>query len=142
MTEPRPERRRKTDSQYLALRRVLIGATILVVICFAYSTYVGYAGRKDQRDAQVAGCGRGKLDRKDNADFQRAYARYNLAVTSAASVKEDVKTAARQLRVTVKRTSASLASRTGPIRIPSSGPYEGKQIGLDCGSIPKPSLLP
>lgn len=131
-----------TEDQYRSIRTLAICACVLFIVGLGWSTYVGYSNREDARTSQVAGCERGKLDRADNADFQQAYVRYNLAVTSAASVKQDVKIAARLLRKTVQRTSASLASRTGDLRVPESGFYAGKQIGLDCEAIPSPSLLP
>jgi hypothetical protein len=126
-----------SGEQFRAIRRLLLCGLALFLIVAAYSTWVGYQGRHDQYVTQKAGCERGKLDRTDNAAFQRAYVRYNGKVTHAASVHEDVKHAARELRSTVRRTSASLASRTGPIRV-----VDGKKIGLDCQAIPKPSLLP
>lgn len=61
--------------------------------------------------SQRRGCLRGKRDRQDNADFQRAQSRYIFKVTQAASVREDVKRAARIARRTFKRTSTSLTKR-------------------------------
>lgn len=57
------------------------------------------------------GCERSKKDRKDSADFQMAQATYIKTVTGAASVKEDVKIAARRARKVFVRTSRSLEER-------------------------------
>lgn len=144
-----------TDDQFRQIKRLAIVAITLFVLGLGYSTWNSYARSKTQRDVQVAGCERGKVDRRDSRDgqkatanFKRAYVTYNKAVTGAASVKEDVKGAARVLRVTVKdslktldRTSKSLASRTGPPR-PGKGAFKGETVGLDCNAIPEPSLLP
>jgi hypothetical protein len=71
-----------------------------------------YQGRENLVKSQRAGCKRGKLDRKDNADFQVAQTTYIGKVTGARSVHEDVKSAARQATITFKRTSRSLEGRS------------------------------
>lgn len=96
---------------------MLLGVLILIglVVQLGVIAYVGYStyqGRKDTVKYQRAGCERSKLDRTDNADFQKAQSVYIRRVTRAVSVKEDVKIAAREARKTFKRTSASLGRRS------------------------------
>lgn len=62
--------------------------------------------------SQREGCARGKLDRRDNAAFQRAHQKYITKVTKAVSVKEDVKRAAREAIKVYIRTSAGLTARS------------------------------
>lgn len=63
-------------------------------------------------DSQRRGCERSKMDRSDNAKFQRAHTRYINKVTGAQSVKEDVKKAARQARSVFLSTSQKLTLRS------------------------------
>lgn len=58
------------------------------------------------------GCERSKKDRIDNARFQAAQATYIHTVTGAASVKEDVKVAARKARKVFIETSSGLRKRS------------------------------
>lgn len=85
-----------------------IGAFVVVVLAIIGSNY---ANAYNHWEAQIAGCERGKLDRADNAASWTAHTKYILSVTQAASVKEDVKIAAREASKTHQRTSASLNSR-------------------------------
>lgn len=71
-----------------------------------------HEARKEIRMGQFMACERGKLDRRDNADFQRAHTTYITTVTGAASVKEDVKVAAREAKKTFDRTADSLDARS------------------------------
>lgn len=86
---------------------------VLIVQFFSitYVFYQSYEGRVDIVDRQRTGCERGKRDRVDNAAFQRAHAKYIRVVTGAKSVKEDVKSAAREALQTYDRTSTSLTER-------------------------------
>lgn len=90
---------------------VLIGFCLQLLVV-AYVGYSSYAGRKNTVTNQRLGCERGKLDRADNAAFQRAHSEYILTVTGAKSVKEDVKRAARKARKTFRRTSHDLTVRS------------------------------
>lgn len=100
---------------------------LIEIAVISYVFYQSYAGRETVVQASRLGCERNKLDRKDNADFQRAQALYILRVTSAASVKEDVKRAARTALKTFNRTSKSLEHRAR----------------IDCKkAFPKAGLLP
>lgn len=95
---------------YLARLIVLGMAVQLAVIVFVF--YRDYQGRVNLVAAQQRGCERYKQDRKDNADFQIAHAKYITRVTSAQSVKEDVKSAAREALNTFDRTSSALLRRS------------------------------
>ena len=111
-----------------------LNLALLVVLCLViqlfvigYSAYTGYEGRKALVTSQRAGCERGKLDRIDNAAFQRAHKKYIDRVVLAQSVKEDVKDAAREAVKTYNRTAASLTKRSQ----------------INCASaFPKASLIP
>lgn len=89
---------------------LLIGFLVqLGLLGYVYST--SQDGKQNLVNSQRAGCERGKKDRIANAAFQRAHATYIKTVTSAESVKEDVKAAARKALKTFKRTSAELTER-------------------------------
>lgn len=108
------------------VRLILIGMAVQLIVIF-YVGWESYAGRVNLVKSQRAGCERGKLDRTDNADFQRAHTKYITSVTDAASVKEDVKSAAREAVQTFRRTSEELTQRAHII----------------CADVyPKASLLP
>jgi hypothetical protein len=99
-------------------RRVGRGLVVLVMIgmlvqlgVIVYVAKNGHDGRVNLIHASRAGCERSKLDRQDNADFQKAQSTYIRKVVLAQSVKPDVKQAARTARKTFKRTSASLSVR-------------------------------
>lgn len=91
--------------------KLVIGCLIVQLLLLGYVFYQSYEGRVDLVGAQRAACERGKLDRTDNADFQRAHTTYIIHVTDAQSVEEDVKKAARQAVKTFKRTSEDLSKR-------------------------------
>ena len=90
------------------LALVVLGIQLCVI---GYVFYQSYQGRVDIVRTQRLGCERGKKDRGDNADFQHAQKQYIEKVVLAASVKEDVKTAAREAVKTFERTSGSLSER-------------------------------
>lgn len=90
---------------------IVIGMLVQLAV-IGYVFYSGYQRRVDTVKFQRLACERGKLDRKDNADFQVAHTVYITTVTGAKSVKEDVKRAARTAVVTFNRTSQSLAKRS------------------------------
>lgn len=97
----------------------------LLLVCYVF--YASYQGRKDIVTSQRAGCERGKLDRRANADFQRAHKVYIDKVVLAQSVKEDVKAAARIAVETYNRTARDLTIRAG----------------IDCNkAFPKARLIP
>jgi hypothetical protein len=105
---------------------ILIGmlAQLLVI---GYVFYSAYERRVEMTGKSRVACERNKLDRADNADFQRAHTKYITSVTGAASVQEDVKRAARKAVVTFRRTSNSLTSRSK----------------IDCKTaFPDPTLFP
>lgn len=108
------------------VKLVIIGLSIqLLVILFVL--YSSYEGRVRLVESQQRGCERGKLDRADNAAFQRAHTIYITKVTGAKSVKQDVKDAAEIAVITFRRTSANLAARSK----------------IDCETaFPKASFLP
>ena len=100
------------DELLKSIKWILIAIFAVQLGLVAYVFWTSYEGRKDLVAAQKADCERGKLDRIDNAAFQRAHSQYIFSVTEAASVKEDVKRAARKARRTFKRTSGSLTKRS------------------------------
>lgn len=100
---------------------------VLVVTIPALVLLQGYAGRAALVDSSRQACERGKLDRADNAAGWTAHRVYITHVTSAASVKEDVKSAAREANRTYERISRELT----------------KRARLDCEkAIPAARLLP
>lgn len=108
------------------LTRLVIGCMVCMALVVAYVWYAGYQGRDNLVQSQRAGCERGKLDRIDNAAFQRAHKKYIDRVVLAQSVKEDVKRAAREAVKTYNKTAASLSKRSK----------------IDCSkAIPKAELL-
>lgn len=84
----------------LLVKMIIIG----MVVQLSVVVYVGLNQR--------AGCERGKLDRKDNSDFQNAQTTYIDKVVLAKSVRGDVKQAARTAVRTFNRTSESLSRRS------------------------------
>lgn len=93
------------------VRLLLLGMVCFLILC-GYVFWTGYEGRKDQVNNSRAGCERGKLDRRDNADFQNAHKEYIDKVVLAQSVKEDVKRAAREAVAVYDRTAPSLTERS------------------------------
>jgi hypothetical protein len=69
------------------------------------------SGRQDLVNSQRDGCERNKHDSFDNAAFQRAHSHYIQKVTSAKSVEEDVKNAAREARRVFVSTARRLSIR-------------------------------
>lgn len=100
---------RETGRQLAMLITIGMAVQLLVI---GYVFYNSYAGRVNVVTSQRRGCERGKQDRKDNADFQRAQSKYIRKVVLAQSVQEDVKDAAREARKTFTRTSKSLTKRS------------------------------
>lgn len=94
------------------LTKLVIGCMVCMVLVVLYVWYSSYAGRQDLSESQRAGCERGKLDRIDNAAFQRAHKKYIDKVVLAKSVEEDVKEAAREAVLTYNRTAANLSKRS------------------------------
>jgi len=92
--------------------KLLIGGMICMLLVVGYVFIQGYQGRQTLVESQRSGCERGKLDRIDNAAFQKAHKTYIDKVVLAQSVKEDVKQAAREAVETYNKTAASLASRS------------------------------
>lgn len=110
-----------------SLRTVLIAVCLTGVALLAFYGWTDYQNRRDSANASRAACERGKLDRADNAAGWTAHRRYIQKVTGAASVKEDVKTAAREASTTYARISVSLSERAR----------------VDCvQAFPRASLLP
>lgn len=113
-------------TQAAVVKLVLLCFVLMLFVC-GYVFWTGYTGRKDVVVAQRAGCERGKLDRSDNADFQRAQRDYINQVVLAQSVQEDVKAAAREAVTVFERTSVSLTERSV----------------IDCAvAFPKAKLIP
>lgn len=94
------------------LTKLVLACMVCMVLVVAYVWYSNYQGRQALVQSQRAGCERGKLDRIDNAAFQRAHKIYIDKVVLAQSVKEDVKKAARDAVKTYNRTAASLSRRS------------------------------
>lgn len=109
------------------LTRLVLACMFCMLLSVAYVCYSSYQGRVALVDSQRAGCERGKLDRIDNAAFQRAHKIYIDRVVLAQSVKADVKRAAREAVITYNRTAESLS----------------KRAKINCQTaIPKASLIP
>lgn len=122
-----PHNRRKRDKVVIAFTRLVIVMFAAILMIFAYTIWQSYEGRVGIRNATVAGCERSKLDRAANAAGWTAHATYINHVTSAASVQEDVKSAARVAVRTYIRISRELRERAH----------------IDCSSaFPKTSLFP
>jgi hypothetical protein len=92
-------------------------ATLVIILLLVQVTMVIWVnneaneGRSALVDSQRDGCERSKLDRKATSNFQNTHSEYIRKVTGAASVKEDVKEAAREALKVYRKTSASLNSR-------------------------------
>ncbi len=111
---------------YNVAKLIVLGFVVHLVI-IAFVVWTNYEGRKALVTTQRAACARGKLDRIDNAAFQRAHKLYIDRVVLAQSVKEDVKAAARDAVATYNRTAASLTLRSQ----------------IDCAEVfPKARLIP
>lgn len=107
--------RRLRDPTVLAL----LGLVVVLGSVIGFDQLGQDRDERDRRDAQVelvqmqrAGCERSKLDRADNAAAWTAHRTYIESVTRAASVKEDVKRAARHAARTYRRVAASLTKRS------------------------------
>lgn len=98
-----------TAASLVKLILVSMGIQLAVV---GYVFYQSYVGRSELVQSQRAGCERGKLDRIDNAAFQRAHKKYIDKVVLAQSVKADVKKAAREAVKTYNKTAADLTKRS------------------------------
>ncbi len=85
---------------------------VVFVVLLAGTFLQSYSGRAAQVTSSRAGCERSKLDRAANAAGWTAHARYIAKVTVAASVKEDVKRAAREAARTYSFVSADLSKRS------------------------------
>lgn len=119
-----PHMTRQTASHLVVF--IMIGMFILLAVV-VYVGYTSYEGRRQLVFTQRLGCERSKLDRMSNAAFQRAHTKYINRVTSAKSVKEDVKRAAREAVLTFEQTSYDLSQRAK----------------IDCKqAFPKASLIP
>lgn len=93
------------------LGRLIILGMFIQLLVIGYVFFQGYDQRVTLVESQRRGCERGKLDRKDNADFQTAQTDYITVLSNTTSVGKDVKEAANTANQTYKRTSASLAER-------------------------------
>lgn len=94
------------------LVKLVLIVMVIQLFVMAYVFYTGYQGRVILVENQRAGCARGKLDRIDNAAFQRAHKLYIDRVVLAQSVKEDVKAAARDAVETYNQTAKRLTIRS------------------------------
>lgn len=96
----------------MSREKVLLGFGVFVVLLLLLLPLAaGYEGRKAIVKSAREMCVQAKVDRIDNADGWTAHSEYIGKVTAAASVKEDVKHAARKARRTYTRISASLSIR-------------------------------
>lgn len=86
------------------LAKLIIFVMLIQISVLGYVLYSSYEGRRNA-------CVRGKLDRRDNADFQLAQNTFLLKIIEAPSVPDDVKEVAQEAVETVNRTSASLNER-------------------------------
>lgn len=94
-------------------RSPVVSYVLVVVVLFVGLALYQNNIRTDLRDAQRAGCERGKLDRADNARAFRAQSDYLNLVLEADSVKADVKRAARVNQAAQNASASSLEARTG-----------------------------
>lgn len=116
-----------TENAGIKLTKLIVMLLVCMLFVVAYVFYSGYQGRKDLVTSQRAGCERGKLDRIDNAKFQKAHRKYINKVVLAKSVEEDVKEAAREAVMTYNKTAKRLSKRSK----------------INCQlAIPKASLIP
>lgn len=104
--------RRSSDRNVVLLAYLIVLGMAVQLGVIGYVFWTGYQGRQTTVENQRAGCVRGKLDRVDNAAFQTAQRDYILKVTGAASVKEDVKEAAREAIETFDKTVSSITKRS------------------------------
>lgn len=98
------------------MRNKIAGLLLSMLLIQFGVIYWVYSEQNMARDklvkSQRESCERGKLDRRDNAAFQRAHTTYITRVTGARSVKEDVKQAAREAQQIYKITSQRLTDRS------------------------------
>lgn len=94
------------------LGRLIILGMFIQLLVIGYVFLQGYDQRVTLVKAQRQGCERGKLDNKDNADFQTAQTDYITVLSNTTSVSNDVKAAAKKANETYRRTSDSLTERT------------------------------
>jgi hypothetical protein len=106
---PRTPIARSTANRLVLL--ILVGMAVQLLVV-GYVFFQAYFSRVTVVNNQRSGCERGKLDRRDSADFQTAQKVYIDKVVLAQSVKPDVKKAARTAVKTFTRTSASLDKRS------------------------------
>lgn len=93
------------------LKTLLVVVAVLWLVFLGGVWWTGYEGRVTIVDGQRAACRANLLDRADNAAGWTAHRDYIAKVTGAASVKEDVKTAAREASATYARISMTLTQR-------------------------------
>lgn len=96
------------------LKAIAIFLSIGILVQFGVLIYIHTefkSARQTVVNAQRDGCERIKLDRRDNADFQKAHSTYIGTITSAKSVKEDVKKAAGKAKAIFAITSTRLGIR-------------------------------
>lgn len=102
---------------------------VLMALLILGLLWTSYDGRREIVDGQRLGCERGKLDRTAIAAAFRGQSDYLNLVLDAASVQEDVKSAARINQAIQNASASSLESRTGD--------------NLDCAEVfPAASLIP
>lgn len=102
----------------IELRRYLRLVTIIGVLLLGYVTWLSYEGHVSLVDSQRAACGRGKLDRRANAEGWRAAE----AARRATGTHTDLVAAGKYARI--------------------AGGLE-RRAGVDCVvAFPSPSLLP
>lgn len=132
-------RRRASDRRIPTDWLIVVVAVLLTIITLGTMAAVVISRRDAAMDVartayaqdiqkwheSLGACARGKLDRTVNATAFRAQSTYLNLVLDAASVKADVKRAARRAQAIFDDTADELESRTG--------------IGLDCRMVyPKP----
>lgn len=98
----------------MSARGVAAAAALAVLFCVVAGLplVAAYVQRQSVVVSSRAACERTKLDRADNAAGWTAHRNYITQVTGAASVKEDVKAAARGAVKTYARISVSLTERS------------------------------
>jgi hypothetical protein len=90
------------------LRGLLKIFGVMAVMVTGYAVWLSYDGRNDSAQAERRGCERDRIDRRANADSWTAHLTYLRNVTAAASVKQDVKRAARDAIEVYERTAMDL----------------------------------
>lgn len=94
-----------------ALNKIAWVAVAACVVLLALYGIASYQDRKTSADAARKACRTSKLDRIDNAASWTAHREYIESVVLAASVKEDVKRAARRANRVHRRTARRLTAR-------------------------------